>query len=39
MNYEYFMQRALEQAEGALARGEFPVGCVRVYRMNCCRFY
>ncbi len=28
MNYEYYMQLALEQAERALADGEFPVGCV-----------
>jgi len=32
MNYEYFMQKAIEQAEEALAAGEFPVGCVMVYR-------
>lgn len=32
MDYEYFMQKAIEQAEGALAVGEFPVGCVMVYR-------
>jgi tRNA(adenine34) deaminase len=32
MNNEYFMKRALEQAEDSLARGEFPVGCVLVYR-------
>ena len=28
MNYEYYMQLALEQAERALADGEFPVGCI-----------
>jgi tRNA(adenine34) deaminase len=32
MNYEYFMKKALAQAEDALAQGEFPVGCVLVYR-------
>ena len=32
MNYELFMKKALEQAEDALARGEFPVGCVLVHR-------
>lgn len=32
MNYEYFMKKALELAEDALARGEFPVGCVMVHR-------
>jgi tRNA(adenine34) deaminase len=32
MNYELFMKKALEQAEGALARGEFPVGCVLVHQ-------
>lgn len=32
MNYEHFMQKAIEQAEGALAAGEFPVGCVMVYQ-------
>ena len=26
------MRKAIEQAEGALAVGEFPVGCVMVYR-------
>lgn len=31
MNDEYFMKKALEQAEAALAAGEFPVGCVLVY--------
>lgn len=32
MDYEYFMKKALEQAEQALAAGEFPVGCVLVYQ-------
>jgi len=32
MNHEYFMKKALELAEDALARGEFPVGCVMVDR-------
>jgi tRNA(adenine34) deaminase len=32
MDYEYFMGKALAQAELALAAGEFPVGCVLVYR-------
>jgi len=32
MNYEYFMKTALEQAQDALAQGEFPVGCVLVQR-------
>jgi tRNA(adenine34) deaminase len=32
MTNERFMQKALEQAEDALARGEFPVGCVLVHR-------
>jgi tRNA(adenine34) deaminase len=31
MDYEYFMTKALQQAEAALAAGEFPVGCVMVY--------
>ena len=31
MNYEFFMQKALEQARQALNAGEFPVGCVIVY--------
>ena len=31
MDYEYYMTKALEQAEAALAAGEFPVGCVMVY--------
>jgi tRNA(adenine34) deaminase len=32
MNYDRFMKKALEQAEDALALGEFPVGCVLVHR-------
>lgn len=32
MNYKYFMEKALEQAEKALSVGEFPVGCVIVYQ-------
>ena len=32
MDDNYFMGKALEQAEQALAAGEFPVGCVLVYR-------
>jgi tRNA(adenine34) deaminase len=32
MDDQYFMGKALEQAEKALAAGEFPVGCVLVYR-------
>jgi len=31
MDYEYFMTKALQQAETALAAGEFPVGCVMVH--------
>jgi tRNA(adenine34) deaminase len=31
MDYEFFMRKALQQAELALAAGEFPVGCVLVY--------
>lgn len=31
MDYEHFMKKALEQAEKALAAGEFPVGCVIVH--------
>jgi tRNA(adenine34) deaminase len=31
MDYEHFMTKALQQAEAALAAGEFPVGCVMVY--------
>jgi tRNA(adenine34) deaminase len=32
MDYEHFMRQALKLAEQALAAGEFPVGCVLVYR-------
>ena len=32
MDYNYFMGKALNQAERALAEGEFPVGCVMVYQ-------
>jgi tRNA(adenine34) deaminase len=32
MNDEYFMGKALELAQDALKKGEFPVGCVMVYR-------
>jgi tRNA(adenine34) deaminase len=32
MEYEYFMHQALELAESALNRGEFPVGCVLAHR-------
>lgn len=32
MDYEYFMERALDQAENALSENEFPVGCVLVYQ-------
>jgi len=31
MNYNQFMETALDFAEKALAAGEFPVGCVLVY--------
>jgi tRNA(adenine34) deaminase len=31
MDYEYFMKKALEQAQNALDAGEFPVGCVLVH--------
>lgn len=31
MNYEHFMQKALEEARAALVAGEFPVGCVMVH--------
>ncbi len=31
MDDEYFMKKALEEANAALAAGEFPVGCVMVY--------
>ena len=32
MNNEKFMDKALELAQEALEKGEFPVGCVMVYR-------
>jgi tRNA(adenine34) deaminase len=32
MNYEHFMEKALNQARKALDAGEFPVGCVLVYK-------
>ena len=32
MNDEYFMGKALKLAKDALEKGEFPVGCVMVYR-------
>ena len=32
MNYEHFMKKALDKASEALAKGEFPVGCVIVYQ-------
>ena len=31
MDNEYFMKKALEEAQAALAAGEFPVGCVMVH--------
>jgi len=32
MNHNYFMEKALGQAKKALSAGEFPVGCVMMYR-------
>ena len=32
MNYEFFMGKALDQARQALVEGEFPIGCVIVYK-------
>lgn len=32
MNYEFFMLKALEEADQALSIGELPVGCVLVYK-------
>ena len=32
MDYEYYMKKALEQAQTALDAGEFPVGCVLVHQ-------
>jgi tRNA(adenine34) deaminase len=31
MDYDHFMGEALREAEAALARGDFPVGCVLVH--------
>ena len=31
MDNEYFMEKALEEAQAALEAGEFPVGCVMVH--------
>lgn len=31
MDYEYFMRKALAQAEAALLKNEFPVGCIIVH--------
>jgi tRNA(adenine34) deaminase len=31
VNYDHFMDAALKEARKALARGEFPVGCVLVH--------
>jgi tRNA(adenine34) deaminase len=31
MDNEYFMKKALEEAQAALEAGEFPVGCVMVH--------
>ncbi|OQY05056.1 MAG: tRNA-specific adenosine deaminase [Desulfobacteraceae bacterium 4572_123] len=31
MDYNFFMNKALDQARKALAQGEFPVGCILVY--------
>ena len=31
MDNEYFMEKALEEAQAALVAGEFPVGCVMVH--------
>ena len=32
MNHEYFMKKTIEQAQIALDKKEFPVGCVLVYK-------
>ena len=32
MDYDHFMGEALKEARKALARGDFPVGCVVVHR-------
>lgn len=34
MDHSHFMTEALKLAQGALDRGEFPVGCVMAYRGN-----
>ena len=34
MEYQFFMEQALDQARQALGEGEFPVGCVIVYNNN-----
>ena len=31
MDYDYFMKKALREAQAALVAGEFPVGCVLVH--------
>jgi tRNA(adenine34) deaminase len=31
MDYDHFMGEALQEAQKALSRGEFPVGCVMVH--------
>ncbi len=31
MDYEHYMQKALAEAEAAIAKDEFPVGCVIIY--------
>ena len=31
MDYNYFMKKALGEAQAALVAGEFPVGCVMVH--------
>lgn len=32
MDYNFFMNKALDQAKKALLQGEFPVGCILVYQ-------
>ena len=32
MNYQFFMGKALDQARQALLEGEFPIGCVIVFK-------
>ena len=34
MDYEFFMSKALQEAEQALSMGELPVGCVIVHENN-----